>query len=97
VLTCAYCGQQNPEGSRLVPNAPREHFGVLTASAVMAETKGDLEQGLALLGAGRSLLGHSGMGEMELRAAREIFSTLHAGPPLEETEDLLVQAIAQTS
>jgi tetratricopeptide (TPR) repeat protein len=56
-----------------------------------------LEQGLALMGAGRCLLGHTGTGKEELVAARRILSSLGAAPSLAEADELLQRAVAQTS
>jgi hypothetical protein len=56
-----------------------------------------LEQGLALMGAGRCLLEQTATGKEELLEARRILSSLGAGPSLAETDELLQRAVAQTS
>jgi len=64
-----------------------ERFGVVT------------EQGFALLGQGRCLIGLSRPTEaaLVLQHAREIFERLQAAPALAETDELLAQATALSS
>ena len=58
-----------------------------------------LEHGLALMGAGRSLLalGRQNEGAARLRAARERFGALKAAPLVGEVDDLLARATSKTS
>ena len=56
-----------------------------------------LEEGLALMGAGRCRLALSQEAGDELRRAREVLLGLGARRPLDEADDLLRQSMAQTS